>query len=56
MYESKKRGKSGKMVPERILLKDILFFFYSCSSQTQVIPLGKVGFTVKCSELPNQMV
>lgn len=56
MYESKKRGKSGKIVPERILLKDILYFFYSCSSLTEVIHLGKVGFTVKCSEFPNQMV
>lgn len=53
MYESKKRGK---LVPESTTKGYTLFFFYSCSSLTEVIPLGKVGFTVKCSELPNQIV
>lgn len=50
------KAKKGENLFQRVLLKDILYFFYSCSSLTEVIPLGKVGFTVKCSELPNQIV
>lgn len=49
------KAKKGENLFQRVLLKGILYFFYSCSSLTEVIPLGKVGFTVKCSELPNQI-